>query len=268
MPYLKRDSLSLLCAEEIIKPLSQKRMLNERLKSMKCEKCFKEIDPFLFPAGFTSAKWRATYGDSFALCKDCAEMGVKIEAETDINGRLLRKFKEKVEKTIPKRFLSSDISSEGSQEIKDYFLSEKWREGRGLFICGSPGIGKSRMLSGLAKLFIVDDRDIMFCNMTFLLNKLKQSYGNDSAKEDIAEKSIAAEILLLDDLGIDKATEWMIATLYFIINQRYEEMKTTIISSNFNLQELEGKVGERITSRIFEMCQSVTLNGKNKRVKK
>ena len=66
---------------------------------------------------------------------------------------------------------------------------------------------------------------------------------------------------MLDELGAQKVTEWMRDTLTYIINQRYNEKKTTIITSNW-LDEaddeedtLTGRIGYRLRSRLYEMCQ-------------
>ncbi|MGQ9826036.1 MAG: ATP-binding protein, partial [Desulfotomaculales bacterium] len=74
------------------------------------------------------------------------------------------------------------------------------------------------------------------------------------------------ELVVLDELGAEKSSEWVTERLYVIINARYNEMLPTIITSNLEMEELEALPGwERIVSRLFEMCHLVKVDGKDYR---
>jgi len=81
------------------------------------------------------------------------------------------------------------------------------------------------------------------------------------------------EVVLLDDLGAHKVTDWRRDILTYIINKRYNEKKITIITSNYLIEKpsvsgedtLEERIGYRLVSRLFEMCRVVEIKGKDYR---
>jgi DNA replication protein DnaC len=72
--------------------------------------------------------------------------------------------------------------------------------------------------------------------------------------------------LILDDLGTEKVSDWVLQSMYQIINARYVQMRQTVITSNHSLEELRSRIGDRIPSRIAEMCEVFELRGKDRRV--
>jgi len=109
---------------------------------------------------------------------------------------------------------------------------------------------------------------MFFINTTDLLFKFKASYihRSDETETELLEKYSKAKLLILDDFGIDKITDWSFQMLYVLINNRYENMLPTIFTSNHDLDEQAAKLGDnRITSRIQESCEIVKMDGKNYR---
>jgi DNA replication protein DnaC len=90
-----------------------------------------------------------------------------------------------------------------------------------------------------------------------LMNDLKHSFDSAGESEiDILRKYQAIDILVLDDLGANKMSDWQYQILYSLINYRYDNLKTTIITCNLSLTELETTwQDDRITSRIQRMCK-------------
>ena len=74
-------------------------------------------------------------------------------------------------------------------------------------------------------------------------------------------------VLIIDDLGAEKMSEWIEETMFKIINKRYEEVLPTIITSNNDLESMEERLGQRIVSRILEMCDVIKLEGGDRRIK-
>ena len=82
----------------------------------------------------------------------------------------------------------------------------------------------------------------------------------------IIQRYSEADCLVLDDLGAEKTTDWSFSVLYLIIDNRYNNYKKTIITSNFALNQLAGKLGDdRIPSRIRAMCSIVKMDGDDRR---
>jgi DNA replication protein DnaC len=72
-------------------------------------------------------------------------------------------------------------------------------------------------------------------------------------------------VLILDDLGAEKASEWVAETLYILIDDRYGNMKPTVFTSNYSPSELAERLGDRIVSRIMEMCRIIEIKTSDKR---
>jgi DNA replication protein DnaC len=88
------------------------------------------------------------------------------------------------------------------------------------------------------------------------------------SSSDVLRKYEEADILILDEIGTEKPSDWVFQMLYLLINYRYEYLKQTIIVSNFGLAELQERLNDdRIPSRIEEMCVSKSFEGRDYRVK-
>jgi len=72
--------------------------------------------------------------------------------------------------------------------------------------------------------------------------------------------------LFIDDFGTEKGSEWVLETLYSIIDKKYEDVIPMIITSNLDLNALGVKMGDRIASRIAEMCDVVEMTGLDRRL--
>jgi DNA replication protein DnaC len=128
---------------------------------------------------------------------------------------------------------------------------------------GCPGSGKTHLAVGIARAKITAGKSALFISMTDYLNRLKMTFNNlgDSRKDyslmiDMLKKD--TDCLVLDDLGVEKPTAWVVERLYEIINGRLMENLQTIITTNFgNMQEMNDYMiespvaGERIVSRLM-----------------
>lgn len=147
------------------------------------------------------------------------------------------------------------------------------RLNRGLIIEGPIGSGKSYLLGSIANALI--DRGINFRYIVYsdLLQKIRSTYNQNNPEND--EQQILSTVqkipvLLIDDLGTEKATEFASSTLYQIIDRRYREEKPIILSTNYSVKNLKNRfpiMGERIFQRLLEMNKYLELAG-NVRVKK
>jgi len=91
----------------------------------------------------------------------------------------------------------------------------------------------------------------LFVSFPDMLADIKRTYGSPENTDDILRKYWNATFLVIDDFVTTRPTEWVVETIYALINYRYENLLTTVITSNYGLKELESILGEqRITSRI------------------
>jgi DNA replication protein DnaC len=110
----------------------------------------------------------------------------------------------------------------------------------------------------------------LFYEFGALLREIQNSYNKVS---NTSEMSVLApvyetEVLVLDELGASRPTDWVRDTMLQIIGRRYNEKRLTIFTTNYSDEEIEERVGCRLRSRLYEMCSSVRVEGEDYRKKK
>jgi DNA replication protein DnaC len=157
----------------------------------------------------------------------------------------------------------------------------------GLLLVGPSGVGKTHLSVAALKQLTQKGVHCLFCDYRELLKKIQNSYNPSvqTTELDLLRPIFETEVVLLDDLGAVKPSEWVWDTVSLVLNARYNEKLTTIITSNFldgpsaAAEQMEGprraareetlgdRIGERMRSRLFEMCRLVLVNGKDYRQK-
>ena len=153
--------------------------------------------------------------------------------------------------------------------------------GRGLLLVGTTGLGKTHLAVGVLQR-LVRERGVrgLFCDYRELLKSIQNSYNPQvqTSEVDVLKPVFAAEVLVLDDLGAQKPSEWVWDTVALILNTRYNDRQTTIITTNYpdlpaaggNLTDIEraareptlgDRIGDRMRSRLAEMCIRVEMRG-------
>jgi DNA replication protein DnaC len=161
-------------------------------------------------------------------------------------------------------------------------------EGKGLLLTGDVGVGKTHIAVGLLK-ELVTERGVqgLFYDYRELLKQVQNSYNPQVAATElgILRPVFEAEVLVLDELGAAKPSEWVWDTVAQILNSRYNERRTTIITTNYaneaglmaavgesaksqagramRAETLGDRIGERMLSRLQEMCVVVEMRGKD-----
>ncbi len=141
---------------------------------------------------------------------------------------------------------------------------KKGHYNRGLIIEGPIGSGKSFLLGCIANDLIKRNIEIKYIVYTDLLQEIRDSYEDSNGESELKLISSVQEIpvLLIDDLGTEKASEFASNILYQIIDKRYREERPIILSTNFSIQELQERfsiMGERIFQRLLEMNRYFAL---------
>ena len=183
--------------------------------------------------------------------------------------------------------------------VDEFFdLDEQRNRASGLIFIGPPGVGKTHLaaavLAEVVERYQVKGR---FVDFTTLLHQIQSTFdpGSGTSKHKILDPVINAELLVLDELGAQKPTEWVMNTLYLVINTRYTERRPTLFTTNYRLDTKPAKappveaepvdtfrrrdasptrraverefsdLGERISpqlvSRLFEMAEPILLGG-------
>lgn len=145
---------------------------------------------------------------------------------------------------------------------------------QGLLFMGSVGIGKTHLAVSVLKLLIEKGVTCLFYEFGSLLKEIQNSYNpvSKTSEFSVLEPIFDAEVLVLDELGASKPTDWVRDTMMHIINTRYNDKKLTLFTTNYldtrrreTEETLEDRIGARLRSRIYEMCQTVIIEGEDYR---
>lgn len=172
--------------------------------------------------------------------------------------------------STPKRYEHADWK-DVPPKVKDYFKSHAYQD-KGLYIFGKVGTGKTHILYAIKKKVRDGGGTMLIWNVANLLYEIKQDFSRDDKRDPIDDlcgesAKIFPRIYALDDIGAEKPSDFVIETLYRIINDFYVDKRPIILTSNYSLGELAERIGERTASRIAEMCSIVELGGDDRRMR-
>ncbi|HYG80292.1 MAG TPA: ATP-binding protein [Pyrinomonadaceae bacterium] len=145
---------------------------------------------------------------------------------------------------------------------------------RGLLFTGPCGVGKTHLSVAILRGLIEKGVPCLFYEFGSLLKEIQNSYNpvSQTSELKVLAPVFEAEVLVLDELGASKPTDWVRDTMMQIINTRYNDRRLTIFTTNYpdvrsgNLGEtLEDRIGARLRSRLYEMCKTVPLDGEDYR---
>jgi DNA replication protein DnaC len=181
---------------------------------------------------------------------------------------------------IPKRYARCDLQSfvtypneklckavDHARRFIDAFPAVQ----KGMCLVGPAGIGKTHIAVAILRTLVVEKRvKGLFYEVPELLKLIRSTYNPvvRTAEMDVLRPVMEAELLVLDDLGKERTTDWVEETMNFIVSTRYNEKRITIFTTNNSpvddddqLDSLKVRVGFRIYSRLFEMCEFVDYEG-------
>lgn len=131
----------------------------------------------------------------------------------------------------------------------------------GLLLLGPTGVGKTHLAAGALRQLIARGHEGIFFDYLNLLERIRSSYNETLGTSDRAAYGLAleAEILLLDDLGAHRVTDWVKDTVTAIVTYRCNHRKPLIATSNLRDEDMQQHIGERAYSRLFEMCSVLRI---------
>lgn len=134
----------------------------------------------------------------------------------------------------------------------------------GLLFTGQVGSGKTYLACCIANALLQSEQTVLFVVVPDLLDMIRATYDLNKqpvaySEQQLLDTARSVPMLILDDLGAHNYTEWTKNKIYSILNYRLNHKLPVIITTNINLEDLEEHLGERTTSRIFQMCRPYRL---------
>jgi DNA replication protein DnaC len=179
---------------------------------------------------------------------------------------------------LPQRLSNQNILQTNDEDLK------------GMVLMGAPGTGKTHLMTGFAyQCTISQGISCIFQSFAELLSELRQGYSEGKSDIEIIEPHLQTDILIIDDLGKGRNSDWELGILDMLISERYNRNQMIMVTTNFTENEedtlkeqvrnreksetehfiadtIRKRVGERIHSRLKEMCYFENLTGKDRRI--
>jgi DNA replication protein DnaC len=167
---------------------------------------------------------------------------------------------------VPKRFREAAFDRNPIREMLPEVVRDVRRfcehidknldAGYGRWFHGDTGTGKTVLAMTISKAALEAGRSVAIYSVPRLLAEIKETYEPDSPRSysDLFERLSNVDLLQLDDLGAEKQTEWVLEQLYTVVNERWQDERSIVITTNLSADELREQIGHRTVSRLIEMC--------------
>jgi DNA replication protein DnaC len=239
-------------------------------------------------------------------CSRCKDTGwILKEVKGSLVARRCNCFEERrneillEQAAIPKRYANCffknfepehDDSLRHALKIAKQFVKNYPVQDIGLLFIGPCGVGKTHLAIAIINELIQQKSvSCYFCDFRELIRRIQNTYSPDSplTESNILEPIFYKDILVLDELGAKRTTAWVEETIFYIVNNRYNNKKLTVLTSNYpdhpddeedfrvehfkkgekGEETLVDRIGVRLRSRLYEMCKIVRMDGDDYRKK-
>jgi DNA replication protein DnaC len=193
--------------------------------------------------------------------------------------RISRAKSRSLSAVVPKRFRGVsfdrapvvDMPVDPVREVRRYVenIDQELDDGRGLWITGDLGTGKTTLAMLVSKAALDAGRSVAIYSLPRLLAEIRATFedGSDRSYIDLFERLSEVDLLHIDDLGAERTNEWVLEQLYSLVNVRYEDERALVVTTNLDHMKLREQIGERTVSRLIEICgDPVPLHGEDRRI--
>jgi DNA replication protein DnaC len=216
----------------------------------------------------------------------CDGSGFLVDEETNTAsdcrcraGRIARARARSLSGVIPRRYRLasfdtppvSDMAGPAPRAVRNFArsLDAHLDAGRGLWLFGGVGTGKTTLAMIVSRQALEAGRSVAIYSLPRLLAELRRTFDDDAQHSytELLDRLASVDLLHIDDVGAEQSSPWVLEQLYALINARYEEERSVILTTNIIEQEELGKqIGERTVSRLQEMCEPIPIRGEDARV--
>ena len=194
--------------------------------------------------------------------------------------RLRRGRNKGVASVIPPKFRGVSFDRPPVTEIEPMVVRvvRSWVEdldanldaGRGLWLMGDTGTGKTTLAMLVSKAALQASRSVAIYSLPKLLARIRRTYDSEPGGDSYLsffERLTSVDLLHIDDLGAEKRSDWVLEQLYALVNERYEAQRSMLVTTNLDQNELEEQIGPRTVSRLVEICgDPLPLFGPDRRI--
>jgi DNA replication protein DnaC len=191
--------------------------------------------------------------------------------------RIERRRARSLSAVIPKKYRNAsfdrppvtDMPAPQVQLVKRFVrdLDANLDAGRGLWFYGGVGTGKTTLAMIVSQAALDAGRSVATYSLPRLLAEIRATFETDAEGSyvDFLDRLAIVDLLHIDDVGAERTSDWVLEQLYSIVNARYEDERSVIITTNLERDELAEQIRERTVSRLEEMCTLVPLYGEDAR---
>jgi DNA replication protein DnaC len=225
----------------------------------------------LEPAG-----WRCPHcgGDGFVLddngeatACECRARRIRFARARGVSSVIPRRYRGVSFERSPVPELDRAVVREVRRFVDD--IDRRLSQGRGLWLMGDVGTGKTTLAMLVSKAALDRARSVAIYSVPRLFAEIRNTYdteGGERSYLSFFRQLVGVDLLHLDDLGAERQTEWVLEQLYSLINQRYEEERSIVVTTNLSTEDLEKQIGARTISRLTEMTEQLPLYGPDLRM--
>ncbi|MHB1570582.1 MAG: ATP-binding protein [Solirubrobacteraceae bacterium] len=180
---------------------------------------------------------------------------------------------------IPRRYRDVSFDRPPVTEIEPRIVAEVRRfvariddhldDGHGLWFLGPTGTGKTTLAMLVSKAAYDAGRSVAIYSLPRLLNEIRDMHRAERSHIELLDRLTRVDLLHIDDVGAERTTDWVLEELYSIVNARYEDRRSIVITTNIlDRDALCEQITERTVSRLTEMCDELPLIGPDHRLER
>lgn len=215
---------------------------------------------------YQSATYALHGSPRYTMCHKCAEIESdnrlkQRKLDEDESYRLSRISSSQIPPRFSDKTLDNYITNDGLQsDILDFCrkyaaeFSEFAKVGTGIMFLGLVGTGKTHLAVGILREIINAGRNGRYITVSRIMRDIKDTFAKHSEKSEseVLDYLIKRDLLVIDEIGVQRANEFEANALFEVINGRYEAIRPTILIANLTLKEMRENVGDRVFDRMRE----------------